>query len=67
MNELAEKEVFFKKKTVKKFVYLDKYNDKVQQMENEIQELDNKISTINKQLNIAYALIGIIALLLIIL
>lgn len=67
MSELVEKEVFFKRKTTKKFVYLDKYNDKVAQIEEQIQELDNKISTLNKQLNIAYALIGIIALLLIIL
>lgn len=67
MSELVEKEVFFKRKTTKKFVYLDKYNDKVAQIEEQIQELDNKISTLNRQLNVAYALIGIIALLLIIL
>lgn len=67
MSELVEKEVFFKRKTTKKFVYLDKYNDKVAQIEEQIQELDNKISTLNRQLNVAYALIGIIALLMIIL
>lgn len=67
MSELVEKEVFFKRKTTKKFVYLDKYNDKVAQIEEQIQELDSKISTLNRQLNVAYALIGIIALLMIIL
>jgi len=67
MSELVEKEVFFKRKITKKFVYLDKYNDKVAQIEEQIQELDNKISTLNRQLNVAYALIGIIALLMIIL
>lgn len=67
MSELVEKEVFFKRKTTKKFVYLDKYNDKVEQIEEQIQELDNKISALNRQLNVAYALIGIIALLMIIL
>lgn len=67
MSELVEKEVFFKRKTTKKFVYLDKYNDKVTQIEEQIQELDNKISALNRQLNVAYALIGIIALLMIIL
>lgn len=67
MSELVEKEVFFKRKTTKKFVYLDKYNDKVEQIESQIKELDDKISTLNRQLNVAYALIGIIALLMIIL
>lgn len=67
MSELIEKEVFFKRKSIKKFVYLDKYNDKVDQIEEQIQELDNKISKLNRQLNVAYALIGIIALLMIIL
>jgi hypothetical protein len=67
MVERVEKEVIFKKKSIKKFVYLDKYQDKVDQLDEKIEELDEKISRLGKQLNIAYALIGIIALLLIIL
>jgi hypothetical protein len=67
MSELVEKEVFFKRKTTKKFVYLDKYNDKVEQINDKIEELDEKISKLRLQLDLAYAVVGIIALLLIIL
>jgi hypothetical protein len=67
MTEIVEKEVVFKRKSIKKFVYLDKYQDKVDQLDEKIEELDEKISKLGKQLNIAYALIGIIALLFIIL
>lgn len=55
MVERVEKEVIFKKKSNKKFVYLDKYEDKVEQLE-------ESISRLNKQVNISYIAIGILLL-----
>ena len=66
MTEIVEREVVFKRKSIKKFVYLDKYQDKVDQIHNQIEDLDDKISKLGKQLNIAYAIIGLLAILLVI-
>ena len=55
MVERVEKEVIFKKKSNKKFVYLDKYEDKIEQLE-------KSISALSKQVNISYIAIGILLL-----
>ena len=66
MTEIVEREVVFKRKSSKKFVYLDKYQDKVDQINDQIEDLNDKISKLGKQLNIAYAIIGLLAILLVI-
>lgn len=55
IGEKVEKDVIFKKKSIKKFVYLDKYEDK-------IQELEEAINKLNTQVNISYIAIGLLLL-----